>query len=65
MTSRTFSPQQLDLVYGAIEHVAEHFYRLGQADQQAGKSLKTEEFVLSKASRLRIKTDLNKSLNKR
>lgn len=65
MTSRTFTPQQLDLIYGAIEHVAEVFYRRGQQDQADGKSLKTEEFRLSKASRLRIKTDLIKALNKR
>lgn len=65
MSSRIFTPQQLELVYESIEHVAEHFYRRGQKDQAAGKSLKTEEFRLSKASRLQLKTNLIKALEKR
>lgn len=65
MTSRTFTPQQLDLIYGTVEHVAEHFYRKGQDDSKSGKSLNSEDFRLSKASRLRLKTDLIKALNKR
>lgn len=65
MTSRTFTPQQLKLIEDSIEHVAEHFYRQGQEDQAAGKSLKSEDFKLSKASRLKLKTNLIKALEKR
>lgn len=65
MTSRTFTPQQLKLIEDSIEHVAEYFYRQGQEDKAAGKSLKTEDFKLSKASRLQLKTNLTKALEKR
>jgi hypothetical protein len=65
VNSRTFSPKELEIIYGTIEHVAEHFYRQGIKDAAAGKCLKSEDFKLSKASRLHIKTNLNKTLQGR
>lgn len=65
MTSRNFSPKEMGVIYGTIEHVAEHFYRRGIEDAAAGKSLKTEEFKLSKASKLQIKTNLIKAIQGR
>lgn len=65
MSSRTFSQKELQVIYDTIEHVAEHFYALGQADAGTGKSLKTEDFRLSKASKLQIKTNLIKTLHGR
>lgn len=65
MTSRTLDPKVLEGLYVLMEQAAEHAYRLGQQDQIAGKSLKTEDFKLSKANRLVIKTNLIKTLEKR
>ena len=65
MTSRTFGVKELELLYGSVEHVAYLFYVRGHEDAKAGKSLKEEEFVLSKATKLQIKTNLNKALNSR
>lgn len=59
------TPKELQIFYETIEHIAEQFYRQGEADAKAGKSLKTEDFQLSKARRLEIKTLLNKSTQKR
>lgn len=65
MTSRTIQPKLLEIIYTAIEHVAERAYVQGQADKEAGKSLKPEEFKLSKAWRLELKTNLIKALENR
>jgi len=65
VSSRTWSPQQLEIIYAAIEHVAEQSYRLGQEDSAAGKSLESKDFRLSKARRLELKTILQKTLEKR
>lgn len=65
MTSRTIQPKLLQIIYDSIEHVAERAYAQGQADQVAGKSLKSEEFKLSKATRLELKTNLIKALENR
>lgn len=59
------TPKELQIFYDTIEHVAEQFYRQGQADAATGKSLKTEEFQLSKARKMEIKTLLNKAAQKR
>ena len=65
MTSRILQPKLLELIYESIEHVAERAYASGQQDQAAGKSLNPEDFKLSKASRLQLKTNLIKALEKR
>ena len=65
MSSRTLPPKLLEAMYYLLEQTAEHAYALGQQDQIRGKSLKTEDFRLSKASRLQIKTNLIKALEKR
>lgn len=59
------TPKELQLFYDTIEHIAEQAYREGQRDAATGKSLKTEDFRLSKARKMEIKTLLNKSTQKR
>lgn len=59
------TPKELQIFYETIEHVAEQFYRQGLADGVVGKTLKAEDFLLSKARKLEIKTLLNKSTQKR
>jgi len=59
------TPKELQIFYDTIEHVAEQFYRRGESDAAAGKSLKTEDFRLSKARKMEIKTILNKATQKR
>lgn len=65
MTSRIWSPKQLEIIYETIEHIAEHAYKLGQEDSAAGKSLESKDFLLSKARKLELKTNLHKALEKR
>lgn len=59
------TPKELQIVYETIEHVAEQYYRRGQDDAKAGKTLENKDFLLSKQSRLAIKTSLIKSTSKR
>lgn len=59
------TPQELELVYQTIEHVAEQYYRRGQTDQKVGKTLENKAFLLNRNSRLSIKTSFNKSTQKR
>lgn len=59
------TPKELQIFYETIEHVAEQFYRRGIADMAAGKCLKAEDFRLSKARKLEIKTNLSKVTQKR
>lgn len=59
------TPKELDYFYVLIEKISAEVYRLGYEDAKAGKPLKTEGFSLNKASRLVIKTNLKKHVEKR
>lgn len=59
------TPQELEIVYQTIEHMAEQYYLRGQADQKVGKTLENKAFLLNKQSRLAIKTSFVKSTVKR
>lgn len=59
------TPKELNLLYETLEHMAEHFYRLGHADGVAGKSAEGVKFALSKARKLEIKTALEKATKTR
>lgn len=56
------NPKEYEVLYGTIEHLAEHFYRLGQEDQAAGQTRKAEDFKLGRASKLTIKTKFEQAL---
>jgi hypothetical protein len=58
------TPKELEFFYTLIEKISEEVYRLGYEDAKAGNPLKTEGFSLSKASRLVIKTNLKKHVDK-
>jgi hypothetical protein len=55
------TPKELQVVYDTIEHIMQEAYRRGQEDQAAGKAVEPDRFRLSKASKLTIKTNIEKS----
>lgn len=59
------TPKELEITYHVIEQLAEEFYRRGQQDQLAGKTLETKDFALSKARKLELKTFYSKAANRR
>lgn len=59
------TPKELDYFFILIEKISEEIYRLGYEDGKAGKPLKNEGFSPNKASRLVIKTNLKKHVEKR
>lgn len=57
------TPKELEVVYGTIEHVMQEAYLRGRADAEAQKPVPEDaKFKLSKASRLTIKTNIDKAL---
>lgn len=59
------TPKELDYFFILIEKISEQVYRIGYEDGKAGKPLKTEGFAPNKASRLTIKSNLKKHVEKR
>lgn len=60
------TPKEYEIVYATIEHAMFESYRRGRADQAAGKPEEEEtRFKLSKASRLLVKTNLEKATKTR
>lgn len=55
------TPKELTILYETMEHLAEHFYKLGRADEVAKKPM-PKDFKLSKASRLSVKTEFERAL---
>lgn len=56
------TPKEFEVVCATIEHVMLEAYRRGQADQVAGKVEDEKRFHLTRASRLQIKTNIEKAL---
>ena len=56
------TPKEFEVVVATIEHVMLAAYQRGQADQAAGKVEDEKRFHLSRASRLQLKTSLEKAL---
>jgi len=59
------TPREFDFFMGIVEHVAKEAYGLGHADGMAGKPLKDKGFSPSKATRLRLKTEMKKHAERR
>jgi hypothetical protein len=58
------TPKEWDAVYQLIEWASLQAYKRGQEDQKAGKTEDESRFKLNKASRLTLKTGMEKALRK-
>jgi hypothetical protein len=56
------TPKEFEVVVATIEHAMLEAYRRGQADHAAGKVEEEPRFRLSRASRLQLKTGMEKAL---
>ena len=59
------TPKEFEFWYSLLERVSQDMYGMGFADATDKKPLKNEGFELSRASRLTIKTNLEKHAKKR